>query len=146
MRGCINGHGLMRHLRRAALAQALAALLGALPVLANLFLARHEATVQHVYCAEHGELSHVAASPVPTRTARPAPARDSEVRARSADDHEHCSALSDCLGAEGRIARQTAVRVPPRPADDGGIVRPLPRSGRGVVLAAAPKTSPPRVG
>jgi len=143
MRGCLSRHGMMRHLRRAAFVQALAALIGALPVLANLFLARHEATVQHVYCAAHGELSHVAVSPLSAPAARHQPARDSQLRP-GADDHEHCSALSDCLGTEGPTARRTAARVPPLPALDCKVVAPTPRSGRGVVLAAAPKTSPPR--
>jgi len=148
MREGVRNHGLIRELRRMALVQALAALAAVLPVLASLSLARHETTVQHVRCAEHGELLHLA----PAAAALPAPAGKSATdtravgpEARSAAAHEHCAELSECLAAQGAGERQTGVRVAlasPRMRDQAQ----APRFSRALLLAAAPKTSPPRAG
>jgi len=149
MREGVRNHGLIHELRRTAFVQTLAVLAAVLPVLASLSFSRHETTVQHVRCAEHGELIHVAraAEEPPAATGRSTtdtPAAG-PVEVRSAAAHEHCAELSDCLGTEGSCARRTAGRVAP-PALRTCAPTPAPRFSRARLLAAAPKTSPPRAG
>jgi len=116
-------------------------------IFAQLLSLSHEMTVRHFRCAEHGELTHVAAVALTganaetpsarTRTAVRAPER------QAGDAHEHCGVAftvegSSCTpspdGAIGTVAPSPAVR--PAPA------RIFP-GGRAFVLASAPKTSPP---
>ena len=148
MREGVRNHGLICELRRAALVQTLAVLAAALPVLASLSFARHETTVQHVRCAEHGELTHVASAAPAAGRAR---SSTSETRAagplevRSAPGHEHCAELSDCLGTAASCAHRTAVRVA-LPVQQTRDLATAPHLSRALLLAAAPKTSPPRAG
>jgi hypothetical protein len=112
---------------------------------AQLLSISHEMTVRHFRCAEHGELTHVAAmvaAPVEAlsrRTEDAFRARDAE----TGDAHEHCGVAftiegSSCTPSAGG----TSSVVPPPPAP-----RPAPSAiswrGRAFVLASAPKTSPP---
>jgi hypothetical protein len=114
-------------------------------MLAQLLSISHEMTVRHFRCAEHGELTHVAAmvaAPVEAlsqRTEDAFRARDAE----TGDAHEHCSLAftiegSSCTPSAGGTSRV----VPPPPAP-----RPAPSAiswrERAFVLASAPKTSPP---
>jgi hypothetical protein len=113
---------------------------------AQLLSISHEMTVRHFRCAEHGELTHVAAmtaAPMerPTlRTNDAFRARDTE----ATDAHEHCGVTftvegSSCTPSTGRAMSV----VPPAPA----LRTPAPSAvswrGRAFVLASAPKTSPP---
>jgi hypothetical protein len=122
------------------LVMGLVAMIGVSPILS----ARHELTVRHVRCAEHGELTHVQASEgvsaEPTRTF-------SSVENEGADrvdGHDHCT--NDFL-VRGRMVVsiiRSLVRYTPPPAVarevlDAAVVIP----GRAFVLASAPKTSPP---
>jgi len=152
MREGVRSHGLICDLRRAVLVQALAVLAAVLPVLASLSFARHETTVQHVRCAEHGELTHVASAAEAPAAARASSARSATnsgaagpLEVRSAAAHEHCAELSDCLGTEASCAHRTAVRVPLAPPQARDVA-PAPHFSRALLLAAAPKTSPPRAG
>ncbi|MFL5308782.1 MAG: hypothetical protein ACJ8F1_26455 [Polyangia bacterium] len=137
-------HGFSTAARALTLAAVVVASLGQFASLA------HEMTVRHFRCAEHGELTHVAAvasaSASADATGRAAAAKDA-VRApvtASVDAHEHCgltftvegSAPAPSAGATGRLAPP-----PPAPAP----AAPRLQGGRAVALAAAPKTSPPRV-
>ena len=112
---------------------------------AQLLSISHEMTVRHFRCAEHGELTHVAAmvaapAEAPSQRTNDAfHARESE----SADAHEHCGVTftvegSSCTPSIGSVSDA----VPPAPA-----LRPAPAAiswrGRAFVLASAPKTSPP---
>jgi hypothetical protein len=104
----------------------------------------HEMTVRHFRCAEHGELTHVAATMGEAAVA--APVTGDSIRAHDADRadaHEHCGVLFT-LGSTASV---------PAPAVSGQVAAPPPAatpaapplaSGREVALAAAPKTSPPR--
>ncbi len=111
---------------------------------AQLLSLSHEMTVRHFRCAEHGELTHVAALAgtrveLPSRRTEPAlRPRDAE----GADAHEHCGVAftvegSSCAPSTGGAIGAVA---PPAPI-------PAPSTiafhGRAFVLASAPKTSPP---
>jgi hypothetical protein len=113
--------------------------------LAQLASLSHEMTVRHFRCAEHGELTHVAAiamtaAALPSRTAGCALRAESAGRA---DAHEHCSVTLTLQGStpSPSPALTGAVAPPPPVATP---VAPRLERGRTVALAAAPKTSPPR--
>ena len=107
----------------------------------------HEMTVRHFRCAEHGELTHVAAAGSASADAagRSGAANDALRGAATSavDAHEHCglaftiegSAPAPSACVSGRLAPP-----PPAPAP----AAPRLQGGRAVALAAAPKTSPPR--
>ena len=131
--------------RATATAKSFTVAVMAAAMVAQLLAISHEMTVRHFRCAEHGELTHVAAMTAalaepPAQRANDAfRARDSE----AADAHEHCGVTftvegSSCTPSTGGA---TCV-VPPAPA-----LRPAPSAvswrGRAFVLASAPKTSPP---
>ncbi len=133
-------HGFSTAARALTLAAVVVASVGQFASLA------HEMTVRHFRCAEHGELTHVAA------VAAASSDRDGRAEARSAlrapasaavDAHEHCgltftvegSAPPPAASASGRLAPP-----PPAPAP----AAPRLQGGRARALAAAPKTSPPR--
>jgi hypothetical protein len=113
---------------------------------AQLLAISHEMTVRHFRCAEHGELTHVAAmtaapaEPAARRTNDAFRARDTE----ATDAHEHCGVTFTVEGSSctpSSIGSAISV-VPPAPA-----LRPAPSAvswrERAFVLASAPKTSPP---
>ena len=112
---------------------------------AQLLSISHEMTVRHFRCAEHGEMTHVAAMVAATaelpsqRTNDAFRARDAE----SVDAHEHCGVTftiegSSCTPSIGSVSSAE----PPARA-----LRPAPSAvswrARTFVLASAPKTSPP---
>ena len=135
-------HGFSTAARALTVAVVVAASLGQFASLA------HEMTVRHFRCAEHGELTHVAAAVSATSadaSAR-ADAAKAALRAPAAtavDAHEHCglsftvegSAPAPSACASGRLAPPPPALAPAAPRLQGG---------RAVALAAAPKTSPPR--
>jgi hypothetical protein len=140
MLGSARRHGSMRGLGNVAslLAIALVATVGFGPI-AN---ARHELTVRHVVCAEHGELTHVRGSD----GAIAEPKLGSTIGTESTDvvdGHEHCS--------NGFLVRarlhfsviRSAFRYTPPPAIAREVREIAPSPGRAFVLASAPKTSPP---
>jgi len=117
-------------------------------MVAQLLSISHEMTVRHFRCAEHGELTHVAAlSPLAAEPlAQETRAANDALRARdaeAADNHEHCGVSFTVQGSSCITSIGSAIgSVPPSPA-----LRPAPSSvswcARGFVLASAPKTSPP---
>ena len=112
--------------------------------LAQFFALSHEVTVRHFRCAEHGEMTHVAALPVDL-PAPPPPGLTDTFRSSDADTvdgHEHCSSAFTVE----RASFAPVVRVPVRnrpPVVSQAVLLAVPRSGRAFVLASAPKTSPP---
>jgi hypothetical protein len=136
-------HGFSTAARAFTLAAVVAASLGQFASLA------HEMTVRHFRCAEHGELTHVAAvasAPLADASGRAEAAKDA-LRAPSAavvDAHEHCGLTFTVEGnAPTPSASATGRLAPPPPAPTPA--PPRLQGGRVVALAAAPKTSPPRV-
>jgi hypothetical protein len=113
--------------------------------LAQLASLSHEMTVRHFRCAEHGELTHVAAMPL-NALAAPARTGGAALRAEAnatADGHEHCSGAFTIEGrASTALPAVTGEVASPPPA--AAPVAPRLERGRAVALAAAPKTSPPR--
>ena len=112
---------------------------------AQFFALSHEVTVRHFRCAEHGELTHVAAmlaapAEAPSRRTNAAfRARDAE----TVDAHEHCGVTFTVEGSSCTPSIGVAIgAVAPAAA-----LRPAPSSvswrARAFVLASAPKTSPP---
>src|SRR5579863_7507608 len=141
--------GLMRlsagNHRASAGAKAFTVAVMAVATFAQLLSLSHEMTVRHFRCAEHGELTHVAAmaglhAESPSRRSGPAfRAQDAE----TADPHEHCGVAFTVEGSSCTSSTGGAIGVvPPPPA-----LRPTPPvaplHGRALVLASAPKTSPP---
>ena len=106
----------------------------------------HEVAVRHVRCADHGELTHVtiAEPSVAGRAGQLSslPSASSE-ETGAADAHEHCAlALIVRAGTEGPRA-PIATRFSPPETVTHQAPTVVPRPGRTVVLASAPKTSPP---
>jgi hypothetical protein len=113
--------------------------------LAQFFTLSHEVTVRHFRCAEHGELTHVAATsveyPLPMRRLTDALRRG---ETDAPDAHEHCAAALTIQGGSSLPIVGSAARLVPPPRDRPRPVLP-PARGRVFVLASAPKTSPPAV-
>jgi hypothetical protein len=141
MRESARRHSLARGTSAAAqlLAVALVATIASAPIASSW----HELTVQHVRCAEHGELTHVSTTRgLAVTEARPFSSLRG-VDLEAVDAHEHC--------ASGCIVRKkldvSVVLTPVRWAPPPSIARETrdlaPRPGRACVLASAPKTSPP---
>jgi hypothetical protein len=107
--------------RASAAAKAFTVGVMAAAIFAQLLSISHEMTVRHFRCAEHGELTHVAAmvaSAAELSTQRTSDAfRAGETQA--ADGHEHCGVAFTVEGSS------------------------CAPGGRAGVLASAPKTSPP---
>jgi hypothetical protein len=114
-------------------------------MLAQLSSLAHEMTVRHFRCAEHGELTHVAALATSADAAGAQRTTDAlrSSGGEASDAHEHCGVAftvegSSCTpsagGAVGTVA-PTPVAHPSR-----ALVTP---DGQAGVLASAPKTSPP---
>jgi hypothetical protein len=108
----------------------------------------HEMTVRHFRCAEHGELTHVAAISVSASLAGAPASRPSgdTLRARdaeTADVHDHCAVAFTVEGSSCAPSIGGAVGVVQLPPPAIAAVPAAPRKGRAFVLASAPKTSPP---
>jgi hypothetical protein len=112
--------------------------------LAQFAALSHEMTVRHYRCAEHGELTHVAAMFADAPVLAP-PLSDELVRheADAVDAHEHCSITFTVVSTAAGWARRPATDLPP-PPPVATPVAPRLAHGRLLALAAAPKTSPPR--
>jgi len=114
-------------------------------MVAQLLSISHEMTVRHFRCAEHGELTHVAAM-VAAPAELPSQRTNDAFRARDAesvDAHEHCGITFTVEGSSCTPSIGSASSTPP-PAPG---LCPAPSTvswrGRAFVLASAPKTSPP---
>ena len=132
--------------KASAAAKSLTVAVMAAAMAAQLMSISHEMTVRHFRCAEHGELTHVAALAV-SAAELPAPRANDAFRAgdtEATDAHEHCGVTFTVEGSSctpSSIGSAISV-VPPAPA-----LRPAPSAAswreRALVLASAPKTSPP---
>jgi hypothetical protein len=130
--------------RASAAAKAFTVAVMAAATFAQLLSISHEMTVRHFRCAEHGELTHVAAMAA-SAVELPAQRPDDAFRAgenQAAEGHEHCGVAftvegSSCVPSVGS-AIGTVAPAPVRPTPALEVV-----GGRAGVLASAPKTSPP---
>ncbi|MEA2699392.1 MAG: hypothetical protein QOI66_3663 [Myxococcales bacterium] len=120
---------------------------------AQLAASWHELAVRHVRCATHGELTHVRVATA-ARASGAGPALDTTLTSTSAgplqtettDAHEHCAvALIVQTGIEAPSAPVATRRNPPPAANHSTTIVVTPEQGRTIVLASAPKTSPPSV-
>ncbi len=134
-----------RNQRFSSSAKSFAVAMTLIATVAQFFALSHEVTVRHFRCAEHGELTHVAAtsgdSPLPVP-----PPTDALRRGEAAapDAHEHCAAAFTLEGGSSSPFVGGAARLAPPPQDCPPPLFPLVRD-RTFVLASAPKTSPPAV-
>jgi len=142
------GHGLSRLRRAGGARTVLVAVLLAVAATAPFAASWHEASVQHVRCAEHGELTHVAvntdarAAAVPHRSGAPRVSVNGG-EAGAPAEHEHCEFAFTVQGSGQPTPLHTTVRtLPPSVAAPRPALN-LPAPGRAFVLASAPKTSPP---
>jgi hypothetical protein len=103
----------------------------------------HEMTVQHVRCAEHGELTHVAS--ISYDASAPTPRRDTIESADlgTIDGHDHCGFLFSLRNAAPTAIVRVAVKFAPPPTVVKQPAARVQSTGRAFVLASAPKTSPP---
>lgn len=105
----------------------------------------HEITVQHVRCAEHGELTHVASMShigvAPAPTARRNTIESADLG--TIDGHDHCGFVFALRNAAPTTVVRIAVKFSSPPAVVQQPAAPIPGTGRAFVLASAPKTSPP---
>ena len=134
-----------RNHRFSSSAKAFAVAMTLVATVAQFFALSHEVTVRHFRCAEHGELTHVAATSGESllRVPRPTDAlRRDETDAP--DAHEHCATAFTIQGGSSLPLVGGAARLAP-PRQDRPPPVPPPAGGRVFVLASAPKTSPPIV-
>ena len=134
-----------RNHRLSSAAKSFAVAMTLVATVAQFFALSHEVTVRHFRCAEHGELTHMAASSgeSPLPLPRPTDAlRRGE--ADASDAHEHCAAAFTLQCGSSLPFVGGAARLAPPPQDRPPPVLPLVRD-RLFVLASAPKTSPPAV-
>ncbi len=103
----------------------------------------HEMTVRHFRCAEHGELTHVAASAGRLATGLELGRALRPHGGDLADAHEHCG-VAFTLGGATAVSPPVACGELAPPPPLAAPAPPPPVRGRDVALAAAPKTSPPR--
>jgi hypothetical protein len=134
-----------RNHRFSSVAKSFVAAMTLVATVAQFFALCHEVTVRHFRCAEHGELTHVAATsveyPLPMRRLTDA-LRRGDIDAP--DAHEHCAAAFTLQSGSSLPIVGGAARLVPPPQDRPPPVIP-PARGRAFVLASAPKTSPPVV-
>src|SRR5262245_61394179 len=89
----------------------------------------HAATVEHVRCAEHGELTHASA---------PAPKNDTTAPTH---EHDHCSLLKALFDRHAVVETGTSAIALQRVATPP--LSPVVRVRTSSPLSHAPKTSPP---
>jgi len=113
--------------------------------LAQFFALSHEVTVRHFRCAEHGELTHLAAMAIDAQSV--GPRRNSDAvdtqAAQTVDAHEHCATAFTVENGSAPPIVRVPVRFTPPPSVSQTAPVVAPRLGRAFVLASAPKTSPP---
>jgi hypothetical protein len=139
----VNSRGLVCRMRVATAARLVAALLVVGAGTAPVFSSWHEVMVQHVRCAEHGELTHVTAA----HTHRAAPGRGLSVQSEDSptpsDEHRHCDEACVVRGGGAAAVVRAVARYTPPQAPVRAVDRVMARPGRTFLLASAPKTSPP---
>ena len=125
-----------------AASRAMAVVASLVAVLGQFFALYHEISIRHVRCAEHGELTEVATA----HGWSAGNAADLSVlraeQAQAAEGHDHCSTA--CVLKTG--AKSPVTRISVLPAAPLGKLLPVgvaPARNRALLLAAAPKTSPP---
>ena len=137
-------HGIFQRMRGGSSARPLALVIAISAALAQFAFSWHESTVQHVRCTEHGELTHVSAH---AATAAVFSTRVDRIRRAPAveigDAHEHCALAFTVEGGSQAPVLRTAVRLATPRAPMRPEHQPALRVGRTIVLASAPKTSPP---
>lgn len=140
--------GLAR-LRRAGVAKTLlAGVLLVVAAAAPFAASWHEASVQHVRCAEHGELTHVAVTATAQATAPEQRAGAARVTVNRGDagtpsGHEHCElAFVAQRNAQPPVVHAMVGILPLCVVSSQPVVTPAV-PGRAFLLASAPKTSPP---
>jgi hypothetical protein len=138
-----NKHGSRTPRKGAVAARLFAAVLIAVVGLAPLSASWHEASFRHVQCAEHGQAIEVGALTAlePSVPSDRATLQGADRGATTA--HDHCSVVLAFRGSTpDRVVRESTRFVLP-PAIVPSIDQPVPQPGRAIVLAGAPKTSPP---
>jgi|SRR5882724_1108791 len=145
MRPRANGHGLSQLLRGARATRLFAAALIAAVGFAQFSASWHESSVRHVRCAEHGEVTHVAARADQGTAATSDITRTTLAgsEAGTPAGHDHCGAAFTFRGSAQHQVVRASARFAPPPAIVRRAGDPTPRPGRSLVLASAPKTSPP---
>jgi hypothetical protein len=120
-------------------------------VLGDLWSERHELGVAHQICAQHGARTHAVPLAAPAGATRALEARTGgapslrRVCQSTPARHEHCTvAVSSDLREPAPSTRSTLRLAPPPPAAAAPEAERRPRALRRSLLAAAPKTSPPR--
>jgi hypothetical protein len=121
------------------LALALVALVGVSPIAST----RHDLTVRHVVCAEHGELTHAHASSAHVAEPESGVTTTQGDSGDELDAHEHCGGGFTVRQRMHVSIIRPALRYTPPPAVVREVRAALPDPGRAFVLASAPKTSPP---
>jgi hypothetical protein len=141
MRRSARDHDRTGRRREAArlLAIALIATIAAAPVASSW----HELTLQHVRCAEHGELTHVPTSQGFVVAVARAHASVGGQDLPAVDGHDHCSGGFIVRKKVDLSVIRSPVRWTPPPSVARETREPAPRPGRVSLLASAPKTSPP---
>lgn len=126
-------------------AKSIAVLVTAAATLAQFFALSHEVTVRHFRCAEHGELTHVAATAIDRQSVEPRRAVD-VIRTQvteTVDAHEHCATAFTVEGSAAAPVVRVPVRLTPSPSVSRAEPVVAVGFGRAFILASAPKTSPP---
>jgi len=142
------GDGLSRLRRARAAKTLLAGVLLVVAAAAPFAASWHEASVQHVRCAEHGELTHVAVSTDARALADSRRAGAARLSMNGGDastpaGHEHCElAFTVQRSAQPTAVHATVRTLPPSVVASRPALK-VPAPGRAFVLASAPKTSPP---
>ena len=134
----LRGTGLARTL--------LAGVLLLVATLAPFSASWHETNVQHIRCAEHGELTHVvvaSSAQVVAETSRAMRLAVKRGDPGTPAGHEHCDVAFIVQGNAQTPSVRTTVRVLPPSVVATVPALVLPAPGRAVLLASAPKTSPP---
>jgi hypothetical protein len=121
------------------LALALIALVGVSPIASS----RHDLTVRHVVCAEHGELTHARASSAHEAEPESGLTTTQGDTGAEVDAHEHCGAEALVRQRMHGSVIRSVIRYTPPPTVVRKVRQALPDPGRAFVLASAPKTSPP---
>jgi hypothetical protein len=108
----------------------------------QLVAVSHEAAVRHFRCAEHGELTHVALTGT-ERALSPTSDRIGSHENQLSDGHEHCAVAFTVRDGQRPVVYGSLVRYAPPPIVVRAARSTVAQPGRPVVLANAPKTSPP---
>ncbi len=111
--------------------------------IAQLLVSWHEATVRHVRCLDHGELTDVRVVETPPSAYANRLSTADFSRRTTASGHEHCWIEMALRVGEPARRVKVAIRFVPPPVIVPGTGDLDVRPGRTFLLASAPKTSPP---